>query len=88
MGENFNITGRTCADEIALLGDGMEAVQDALNNIDRYLKVVGLRINASKMKAMSSLPGSGAQHTITLGGVPLEEVESFKYLGSFFTATD
>ncbi len=36
---------------------------------------------------MSTQPRSGAQHVITLGGVPLEEVESFKYWGSTFTAT-
>ncbi len=52
-----------------------------------FSKVVGLWINASKTKVMSTQPRFGAQHVITLGGVPLEEVESFKYLGSSFTAT-
>ncbi len=28
-----------------------------------------------------------SQHTTNLGGVALEEVESFKYMGSFFTVT-
>ncbi len=36
---------------------------------------------------MSTQPRPGTQHTINLGGVPLEEVESFRYLGSSFTAT-
>ncbi len=36
---------------------------------------------------MSTHPRSGAQHVIALGGVPLEEVDSSKYLGSSFTAT-
>ncbi len=49
--------------------------------------MVGLRINASKAKVMSTQPRFETQHVITLGGVPLEEVESFKYLGSSFTAT-
>ncbi len=49
--------------------------------------MVGLRINASKTKVMSMQPRSGAQHVIALGGVPLVEVESFKYFGSSFTAT-
>ncbi len=49
--------------------------------------MVGLRINAAKTKVMSTQPSPGAQYVITLGGVPLEEVESFKYLGSSFTAT-
>ncbi len=46
-----------------------------------------LRISASKTTVLSTQPRSGAQHVITPGGVPLEEVESFKYLGPSFTAT-
>ncbi len=37
---------------------------------------------------MSTQPGSGAQHVIALGGLPLEEVDSFRYLGSSFSAKD
>ncbi len=40
VGENFN-TDLTYEGDIALLGDSMKAIQDALNNIDRYAKVVG-----------------------------------------------
>ncbi len=87
MGEYLYLTDLTYADDIALLGDSAEAVQDALNNIDRFAKVVGLRINASKTKVMSTQPHQGTQHTIQLDGVLLAEVKSFKYLGSFFTAT-
>ncbi len=78
VGENLYLTDLTYADDIALLGDSAEAVQDALDNIDRFAKVVGLRINASKTKVLSTQPDPGTQHTINLGGVPLEEVESFK----------
>ncbi len=81
VGENFNITELRYADEIALLVYSTEAIQDALNNIDRYSKAVGLWINASKTKVMSTQPRPGAQH------VPLVEVESLEYLGSSFTAT-
>ncbi len=59
---------------------------DALDNIDRFAKVVRLRINASKTKAMSTQPRSGTQQSINLGGVLLEEVESLNYLGSSLTA--
>ncbi len=48
LGENVNLTDLTYADDIALLSDSTEAIQSALNNIERYSKVVGLRINASK----------------------------------------
>ncbi len=36
---------------------------------------------------MSGQPRAGAQHVITIGGVTLEMVEAFKYLGLSFTAT-
>ncbi len=42
--------------------------------------------NAPKTKVTSTQPRPGTHHTIHLGGVLLE-VESFKYLGSSFTAT-
>ncbi len=87
VGENLYLTDLTYADDIALFGDSAEAVQDALDNIDRFVEVVGLRINASKTKVMSVQTRPGTQHTINLGGVPLEEVESFKYLDSSFAAT-
>ncbi len=87
VGENLYLTDLTYANDIALLGDSAEAVQDALDNIDRFAKVVGRRIDASKTKVMSTQPRPGTQHTINLGGMPLEEVESFKYLGFSFTAT-
>ncbi len=48
VGEYLYLTDLTYANDIALLGDSAEAVQDALNNIDRFAKVVGLRINASR----------------------------------------
>ncbi len=44
-------------------------------------------INASKTQILSMQPCPGTQHTINLGGVLAEEVDSFKYLGSSFTAT-
>ncbi len=87
LGENVNLTDLTYADDIALLGDSTEAIQSALNNIELYSKVVGLRINASKTKVMSTQPRPGAQHVITLGGVPLAEVAAFKHVGPSFTAT-
>ncbi len=53
MEENLYLNNLTDADDIALLGDSAEAFQDALDNIDRFAKVVGLRVNASKTKVMS-----------------------------------
>ncbi len=87
MSTSLYLTDLMYADDIALLSDSAEAVQGALNNIDRFAKLVGLWINASNTKVMSTQPRPGTQHTIHLDGVLLEEVASFKYLGSSFMAT-
>ncbi len=81
--ENLNLTDLTYADDIALLSDNAKAVQDALDNIDRFDKKVWLRINASKTKVLSTQPRLGTQHTIIF----MEEDESSKYLCSSFTVT-
>ncbi len=60
-----------------MLGDSTEAIQDDPNSIDRYFKVVRLRIDSSKTKMMSTKPHPWVQ-LVTLGGVPPEEFESFK----------
>ncbi len=52
VGEKLNRTDLTVSNDTGLIGDSAEAVQDALDNIDRFAKVVGLRINASKAKVM------------------------------------
>ncbi len=45
-------TGLAYADDIAPLGDSFEAVQDALEGVERYATAVGLRINAAKTKVL------------------------------------
>ncbi len=72
VGEILYLTDLTYADDIALLGDSPAAVQGALDNIDRFSHEVGLRINASKAKAMTTKPSPGATPTIHLGDGPLE----------------
>ncbi len=39
---------------IALLGDSFEAVQEVLEEVERYVAAVGLRINAAKTKVISA----------------------------------
>ncbi len=76
------VSGLSSTDDIALLSDSAEAIQDAFDNIDSFAKVVGLRTNASKTRVMSTQPRPGTQHTINLGGVLPDDVDSFKYLNS------
>ncbi len=53
-----------------------------VNGVHRFANAVGLRIDAAKTKALSAEVNPSSRDTITLDGVPLEEVSSFKYLGA------
>ncbi len=44
--KNLFLTDQMNTDDIVLLADSAKAVQYALNNIDHFVKVTGLRINA------------------------------------------
>ncbi len=54
VSSTVSITDLAYADGIALLGDSFEAVQDALEGVERYAAAVGLRINATKTKVLSA----------------------------------
>ncbi len=82
-----SITDLANADDIALLGDGFEAVQDALEGVERYAVAVSLRINTAKTKVLSVQVTASQQRQLFPEGVPLEEVATFMYLGASFTAT-
>ncbi len=75
------------ADDIALLGDNFEAVQDALEGVERYAAAVGLRSNAAKTKVLPAQVATSQQRQLFLEGVPREEVAACKYRGASFTAT-
>ncbi len=60
MGKKINLTDLTYVGDIVLLGDSAETIQDVHNGIDRYAKVVCLRIDALKTKVISTQPRSGA----------------------------
>ncbi len=54
VSSTVSITDLAYADDIALLGDSFEAVQGALEGVERYAAAVGLHINAAKMKVLSA----------------------------------
>ena len=74
------LTDLDFADDLALLADSNNTLQEMTNDLDRYGKMIGLRISSEKTKTMTI----GPQHTtsITLEGQPIEDVSKFPYLGS------
>ena len=69
------------ADDIALLSDDMEAAQQLLLQVEGECMKVGLHLNAKKTEVMLFNIGEHPP-LLTTGGVRLEEVLDFKYLGS------
>ncbi len=74
------LTDLAYADDIAILGDSYEAVRKMVNGVHRFVNAVGPRINASKIKVLSTEMSPSSRGTIILDGMSLEEVSSFKYL--------
>ncbi len=87
LSQTFGLTDLAYADDIALFGDSFVTVQEAVNQVHPFAAVVGLRINASKTKVLSANVDPLLHQVINVGGEPLEEGSSFKYLGASFTAT-
>ncbi len=69
------------ADDLALLSHSQKDIQAQTTKIERIAKSVGLKINAGKTKLMK-IKTKSALKTFA-NGAELEEVEDFKYLGSY-----
>ncbi len=73
--------------EVVSLRPGFVAVQEAVNQVQRFAVVVNLRRNASKTKVLSVHADPPLHQAIDVAGEPHQEVSSLKYLGASFTAT-
>ena len=72
------------ADDIALLSHSQQDMQEKTAKIEAYAKSVGLKINHSKSKIMKINANPNTE--VLINNTPLENVEEFKYLGSFLNA--
>ena len=87
MGINIggrDITNLRYADDTALLADNTTSMKRILHRVDTSGKGAGLLLNAKKTKVMN-ISGKALQHgpsEIKVNKISLENVSSFKYLGS------
>ena len=72
------------ADDIALLSHAQKDIQEKTDRVDKTARSVGLKIHPDKTKMMKMKNKSAAKTNVH--GVELEEVEHFKYLGSYISA--
>ena len=78
-----HLTDLDYADDIALLADNEADLQFFIDQVVFFAGMVGLKINADKTKMMSIC--SPVVPKITVEGVEVENVETFRYLGSLIT---
>ena len=74
------------ADDTALIENSKESPEHLTKNVNEVGKQLNLKLHVKKTKLMvaGSLKG---EHNITIDGEKVEQVESFKYLGSTKSAT-
>ncbi|KAK2185049.1 hypothetical protein NP493_247g03088 [Ridgeia piscesae] len=68
------------ADDLALLSHSHQQMQEKTELLNTVSTQLGLNINRSKTRIMKA--NTKNNHPITMNGEPLEETESFTYLGS------
>ena len=68
------------ADDIALLSNTRNQMQDKLNTLNQRSQQLGLNIHKGKTKILRI--DQANDNSISLGEIPLQEVESYTYLGS------
>ncbi len=76
----------TYADDIVILSSSYSEMQGLLEAVNCHAAAVGMRMNASKTKVMSTLIPGEQHQAVLLDGEPLKDVERFKFLGSLFFA--
>jgi hypothetical protein len=84
LGPDTWIADLEFADDIVILADTPNNLQPVLDRVVRFAKSIGLEINTSKTKFMSTA-ATLPQHPVTINGEQIELVQAFKYLGSTIT---
>ena len=72
------------ADDIALLSHTQKDIQEKTDRVDQTARSVGLKIHPEKTKMMTANNRSTKRTNVR--GADLEEVQHFKYLGSYISA--
>ena len=76
------------ADDICLVSDRVEQAQELLNRVEVECAKVGLRLNIKKTKVITYNICTDHLPITTSEGSSLQEVNDFKYLGSWVNSTE
>ena len=80
-----NVSNLRYADDAVLVADTKKKLQRLIDKLGESCKVYGMAINIKKTKVMVVCKEGKTQCTITLDNTVLEQVERYKYLGSWIT---
>ncbi|KAI5734561.1 hypothetical protein M8J77_007970 [Diaphorina citri] len=71
------------ADDTVMLSDSIQDLQQLVNNLNQKCNEFGLKMNLKKTKLMliSKTPKNNVN--LTIDGVPIDKVSSYKYLGTW-----
>ena len=73
-------------DDTVLLANTEEDLQRQVDKVNESCATFGMELNAKKTKVMVMEKQPGTKITIKSNGIALEQVNKFKYLGTFVTA--
>jgi len=73
------------ADDQAMVANSNAGLQRLMDNLNKTSEEFGMKINLKKTKVMRISRKEGSKITINIGGVKLEQVKQFNYLGSTLT---
>src|SRR5215475_6598883 len=73
------------ADDLLLLADDESGLQRAPNSFNEQCQNAGMKISTEKTEVMV-ISRTPSQCTLHVSGVPLKQVERFKYLGFTFSS--
>ena len=76
------------ADDTALVADSQDKLQRMLDSFGRVCGRRKLVVNVTKSKMVVYTSGMSVQQQFMLGGDVLDEVDSFRYLGSEISKDD
>ena len=80
-----NINNIRFADDTAIISDNEVDLQNLINRITTTCKEYGMALNVKKTKVMVITKGDSVNSNIIVDGEQLEQVEKYKYLGSWIT---